>query len=70
MENHGRSDGITTLFDRALTSNGEALSIYNAMLPAEQQAFRARGEGLDAPALTALMDELVGWKVGHFPYEL
>jgi hypothetical protein len=71
MENHGRTDGITTAFQRAITSNGEALSIYNAMLPAEQERFRRRCESARSrEELKTMVDELVGWKVGHPPYEL
>ena len=71
MENHGRTDGITTAFERAITSNGEALSIYNAMLPPEQRAFRQRAEQCRSrEELKNLIDELVGWKKGHPPYQL
>jgi len=71
MENHGRTDGITTDFERAITSNGEALSIYNAMLPEEQQKFRQRAEQTCCrEELKNMIDELVGWKKGHPPYQL
>jgi len=71
MENHGRTDGITTLFERALTSNGEALSIYNAMLPEEQKKLRDRAAGIESKEeMKAVINELVGWKKGHPPYQL
>lgn len=71
MENHGRTDGITTAFERAITSNGEALSIYNAMLAEERQAFRQRAEQCRSrEELKNMIDELVGWKKGHPPYQL
>ena len=71
MENHGRTDGITTDFERAITSNGEALSIYNAMLPEEQSAFRRRAEqAASREELKEMINDLVGWKKGHPPYQL
>lgn len=71
MENHGRSDGITTAFERAITSNGEALSIYNAMLPQEQREFRKKAEQCRSrEELKNLINELVGWQTGHPPYQL
>jgi len=71
MENHGRTDGITTAFERAITSNGEALSIYNAMLPEEQRKFRQKAERCRSrEELKETVNELVGWKKGHPPYQL
>lgn len=71
MENHGRTDGITDLFERALTSNGEALIIYNAMLPEERQKLRDRAARItDKNEMKALINDLVGWQEGHPPYQL
>lgn len=71
MENHGRTDGITDMFQRALTSNGEALSLYNAMLPDEQQRIRERAAQIvSKEEMKALVDDLVGWQKGHPPFQL
>ena len=71
MENHGRTDGITDLFERALTSNGEALIIYNAMLPEERQKLRDRAARItDKNEMKALINDLVGWQEGHPHYQL
>ena len=68
---HVKTDGVSSDFERAITSNGEALSIYNAMLPAEREAFRRRCENAKSQEeLKSRIDELVGWKTGHPPYQL
>ena len=63
--------GIYTDFDKALSENAVAKLRFDSLPPEEQANFRARAKnarGLEENK--RLIDELVGWQIGHPPYQL
>ena len=62
--------GIAGDLERALTENATAKAMYEAMGPEEQEKFRRRaGQARDWAELKDAVDSLVGWQIGHGPYQ-
>ena len=63
--------GIAGDFERALTENATAKAMYDAMLPDAQEKLRRRAAKAGSPEeLKEVIDSLVGWQIGHPPYQL
>lgn len=71
MRDYGFGNGITTIFSEALTENAEAMLLFDAMTAEEKQKVLSRAAEIDTIAdMKAYLDELVGFEIGHPPYQL
>ena len=67
----GYGNGITTDFGQALAENAKAMKFFDAMAPEDRQKLLARArQAKDFREMKALIDEMVGWEIGHEPYQL
>ena len=71
MPDHGFGNGITTLFSQALAENAAAMEIFDAMTAEDKQKVLKKAAGIERmDEMKKYIDSLVGWKIGHAPYQL
>ncbi len=71
MTDFGYGNGITTDFGQCLAENATAMAMFDAMTPEEKQKVLERArQAENYPQMKELINDLVGWQIGHPPYQL
>lgn len=70
MDSYYGNDALPEGLREALGKNGKALERWSAMTGPERQRAAELLRDKDPGAIQSFVDNLVGWEIGHPPYQL